>query len=303
MTRNTYFRKPLRTLASAAAVTVGALVVSTAPASSASAAAAQPTCGSVITTSITLTRDLSGCTANGLVVGADGITIDLGGHRVSGTGAFTSLAGVYNDGYDDVVVRNGQVTDFSQGVQAYASDRNRYESLSVRRTLIGIDVTESAGVLIKANRLVGNREGLALLRSHGTEVVGNTIDGNTTQGATDRDSIGSTYRSNSLRHNGFSGLSLSAAHGATVADNLAARNGLDGVEAYGGTAVTYLRNTLTGNDDNGLLDSGDGSTFGGNRAYDNGAVGLLADGPGVIDLGGNRAARNGEANCIGLSCR
>ena len=303
MTRNTYSRNHLRTLTSAAAITVGAVVVSTAPASSASAAAAQPTCGSVITTSITLTRDLSGCTGNGLVVGADGITIDLGGHRVSGAGAFNSLAGIYNDGYDDVVVRNGQVTDFSQGVQAYASDRNRYERLSVRRTLDGITVTESVGVVIAANRLVGNRQGLDLLRSHGTQVVGNTIDGNTTEGATDRDTTGSSYRSNSLRHNGFSGLSLSAARGATVADNLAARNGLDGVEAFGGVAVTYLRNTLTGNDDNGLLDSGDGSTFGGNRAYDNGAVGLLADGPGVIDVGDNRAGRNAEANCIGLTCR
>src|SRR5215203_3974984 len=41
-------------------------------------------CGSVITTDVTLTHDLVDCRNIGLVVGASGITIDLGEHSVDG---------------------------------------------------------------------------------------------------------------------------------------------------------------------------------------------------------------------------
>jgi parallel beta-helix repeat protein len=54
----------------------------------ASAAAATPTglsCGATVTTSVTLSRDLLNCPVDGLVVGASGITINLNGHRITGT--------------------------------------------------------------------------------------------------------------------------------------------------------------------------------------------------------------------------
>jgi hypothetical protein len=55
------------------------------PALAPSASAATPACGDVITTSITLTADVGPCIGtDGLVVGADGITINLNGHRVIG---------------------------------------------------------------------------------------------------------------------------------------------------------------------------------------------------------------------------
>ena len=44
-------------------------------------------CGSVITTDVRLAADLVDCPAFGLVVGAPGITIDLNGHVIGGTGS------------------------------------------------------------------------------------------------------------------------------------------------------------------------------------------------------------------------
>src|SRR5438034_4577316 len=49
-------------------------------------AAASVQCGAVITTDTTLTADLVNCAGNGLVVGADDITLNLNGHTVSGDG-------------------------------------------------------------------------------------------------------------------------------------------------------------------------------------------------------------------------
>src|SRR5919107_5165477 len=43
-------------------------------------------CGDTITTDTTLDRDLSDCPSNGIVIGADDITLDLNGHTISGDG-------------------------------------------------------------------------------------------------------------------------------------------------------------------------------------------------------------------------
>ena len=45
------------------------------------------TCGATLTTSTTLSADLVDCPGTALVVGADGITVNLAGHTISGTNA------------------------------------------------------------------------------------------------------------------------------------------------------------------------------------------------------------------------
>jgi hypothetical protein len=46
-------------------------------------------CGSVVTHDVVLTRDLLGCQGDGLVIGASGITVNLGGHTVAGVSPTT----------------------------------------------------------------------------------------------------------------------------------------------------------------------------------------------------------------------
>jgi hypothetical protein len=43
-------------------------------------------CGSVVTRSVTLHRDIVGCGHAGLIVGRSGITVDLAGHTIGGVG-------------------------------------------------------------------------------------------------------------------------------------------------------------------------------------------------------------------------
>ena len=81
-----------------------------------SAQAAPLTCGSVVTSSTTLTADIGPCADNGIVVGADNITLDLGGHHVFGTPQPGDGAGVLVQGRHQVTVVDGTVTDFDAGV-------------------------------------------------------------------------------------------------------------------------------------------------------------------------------------------
>ena len=81
-------------------------------------------CGDTITESVTLTADLGPCPGGGLIVGADGITIDLGGHTLIGSrpaelfvdNPFSYGFGVMNVGYDNVTITNGSIERFTIGV-------------------------------------------------------------------------------------------------------------------------------------------------------------------------------------------
>src|SRR5687768_18405690 len=97
-----------------------AVAIATVPAVSAEAATV--TCGQVITTSITVDNDLTNCPGKGLVVGADNITIDLNGHTIDGDAppgapADPARDGIDVRGHDGVTVRDGDITDFTDGVQ------------------------------------------------------------------------------------------------------------------------------------------------------------------------------------------
>ena len=59
-------------------------------------------CGDTITTDTTLDTDLIDCPSNGIVIGADDITLDLNGHVIDGDG--TEFAGCGNREFCDVGV-------------------------------------------------------------------------------------------------------------------------------------------------------------------------------------------------------
>src|ERR671937_1865087 len=76
--------------------------------SAASAAAVH--CGDTITTDTTLHKDLVNCPNNGIVIGADNVTLDLNGHRIDGNGMLVHKCqkgedcdvGIDNPGHDGV---------------------------------------------------------------------------------------------------------------------------------------------------------------------------------------------------------
>ena len=109
---------------------MGAALAVAAPASAGSPPA--PACGQTVTAGVRLTADLAGCAGTGLVVGGDGITIDLGGHTISGTNA-PGGEGIAVDGHARVRIVNGTIRGFrTNGVALRSAPGSVVQRLRVR---------------------------------------------------------------------------------------------------------------------------------------------------------------------------
>jgi hypothetical protein len=80
------------------------------------------TCGITVTEDVTLTHDLVGCADDGLIAGAPGITIDLGGYTISGAGGDAAVR--IPQFIDNVTITKGSITGFADGVRADFADGN-----------------------------------------------------------------------------------------------------------------------------------------------------------------------------------
>jgi large repetitive protein len=248
--------RAVRGLAAVAAV----LALSAAPAS------AQPvTCGQVITEDTTLDADLHCDTAVALVVGAAGVTLDLGGHTV-----FGQSHAVLNDGHDRVTIRNGTalsdegppielrgvaggvisgvtVSGLNRGIRLSDSDRNRL----VRNEIFGgiVLVDGSDRNTIARNHWPFGEDGLWLdgssdNRIHGNDFAGidgypirlmtahrNRIAGNTVRSLVNGIRLEGSH-ANGLVDNFIAPRAPFQAHGPELRDsnrNLLARNTIAGV--------------------------------------------------------------------------
>jgi parallel beta-helix repeat protein len=150
--------------------------------------ASHVSCGATITTDATLDGDLVNCPNNGIVIGADDITLDLNGHTVDGDGQlFESCPenefcdiGVLNDGHDGVTVMNGSIGEFAIGAFVGRARRNRVVGISSTRNLFfSFVVAESARSLVRGSSGSGNLppdgDGLGMFGSHDIRILRNTF--------------------------------------------------------------------------------------------------------------------------------
>jgi parallel beta-helix repeat protein len=109
------------------------------------AQADQVACGQVVRASTTITNSLAGCAGDGIVIGAGGITVDLNGNTIQGTGLG---AGVVNNGHDDVTIRNGALLNFDHGVILNPG--------TVRNSVTGLNLSKNEWSAIHLNNASGN---------------------------------------------------------------------------------------------------------------------------------------------------
>jgi hypothetical protein len=113
-------------------------------------------CGQTITEDTTLTADLV-CppgTDYGIVLGASGITLDLGGHRIRGN---APGVGIVAPDCEGVVIRNGTIEGWSDGIFLYYSPHAVVEDLVVTNQdvidpevmIVGVHVEGSQDVAIR----------------------------------------------------------------------------------------------------------------------------------------------------------
>lgn len=122
----------------------------------AAGAAPPPTtlqCGDVVTTDTLLANDLS-CGSSyqaALTIGAPGITLDLGGHKI-----VASRVGVLNEGHDGVTIKNGELGTEEGGVDLVGVTGNVVRDLEVGGLFEAITLRDSDGNRIVHNTTVSN---------------------------------------------------------------------------------------------------------------------------------------------------
>ena len=268
------------------------------------ASAVHLACGTTITTSTVLRADVTGCPGPGLIVGADNITLDLGGHTITGTGVD---AGVRVDFHNGVTVRHGTVRGFDEGVVVNTAAGDSVSGLSLDGNVRGIDLANAAstvvaGNLVRASELDGIRvDGFG---STGDTVRNNVVLNSTYSITVSNAASGTTVSHNVMLNGKLYGLSIfSSPTGTTAVGNIANRNGIDGIYVDDSSTGTVLnRNVAGGNGQDGVRVLGPGAALTRNVANANGNLGIEAV-VGVVDGGGNVAFSNANPlQCTGVAC-
>jgi parallel beta-helix repeat protein len=139
-------------------------------------------CGQVLTTDTQLDSDLIDCPNHGLVVGANGIIVDLNGHTVDGNQSFNFReAGVLvPSGYTKAEIRNGTIRQFDHGVFLnFNSDWNFAHDLTLENNEFGLGADGSFNNTITHNRVLDNPAPGISLRFNSS---GNTVKWNYVRG-------------------------------------------------------------------------------------------------------------------------
>jgi parallel beta-helix repeat protein len=123
-------------------------------------------CGQRLTASVRLANDVSGCPGDGLVVDADGVTVDLNGHTLSGSATGT---GVVSE-HANTTIENGTITRFANAV-----DVNGPPPSPIHDTLVrGITARDNAVPNPDGGRSFG---GIAVVGPRATLVANTVTDG------------------------------------------------------------------------------------------------------------------------------
>jgi parallel beta-helix repeat protein len=318
-------------------------VVGLLPSSGAEAANKQPKCGDTITTDTTLRKDLVDCPNNGIVIGADDITLDLNGHTVASDGQPSCPedefcdSGLLNDGHDGVTIRDGSVRNFVFGALVVSARHNRIVDLTVSNNQgTGIILFKSSRNKLIRNSARGNgleldQGGISLNRSHHNRIKRNALRRNGDLGLFMEKSDHNRIRKNRMRGNPEGGMIIEGDRN-RFARNRLRRNG-------GGILITIVsdrgrsvgnvvrrnrvratrssgisvdrvpkrtllrRNRVRGSGRDGIIVGSRSTTITKNRAVRNGDLGIQAV-DGVTDGGGNRASGNGDPRqCVNVRCR
>jgi parallel beta-helix repeat protein len=207
---------------------------------SAQPASPQPKCGDTITTDVTLHHDLVNCPNNGIVIGADNVTLDLNYHTIDGDGTpaagcdprteFCDV-GVVNFGHDGITVVHGSVREFDVGVFVGEARHNRLLGISSSgNRSAGLGFFHGTRSLMRNSSGSGStsREdgtGMFLADSHHVRILHNSFRRNGDQGIFAPESTHNLIKGNLLSRN-RGGIELQKSNRNQVRRNRSVRDGI-----------------------------------------------------------------------------
>ena len=136
-------------------------------------------CGDVITQDTTLDSDLVDCPGDGIVIGADNITLDLKGHTIDGL-VPTPLPpphwGILDEGHSGVTIQDGTVREFYFGVRLSGASGNHLTGLQLVSMRRGeaINLLNSHDNVVNDNVAHGMCRGIYLIGSDRNVISGMT---------------------------------------------------------------------------------------------------------------------------------
>lgn len=248
-------------------------------------------CGTEITQDTTLHHNIVACPGDGLVIAADDVTLNLAGHKISGTG---TGAGVSVRG-GRAVVKNGAINGFGDAVDLPGSmPGNRGFGAELSRMKImrngGAVSANVASVAITDSTIADNASGVQVFGGPLTMVRNRVVRNGGLWAIYNREGGGtSLYQDNVIAHNAGDGLFIREAVSRLIG-NRASRNGGNGIYVIDSYAAPWPY------------------WFADNVANHNGLLGIAFLLPDPIntdyaDGGGNLARGNGDpAQCVGITC-
>jgi parallel beta-helix repeat protein len=208
-------------------------------------------CGQVITQNTHVGNDLSNCPADGLVIGAANIKLDLGGHVIDGDAVNAPTDdGIDNTGgFDNVKISHGTIQQFQQGVNFVGATNSKIEHLTVIQTFRGIEVqTSSNGNHISHNKVSANFDGIHLVGSDANKIDHNDVFGNTASAIVlITGSDGNKVEHNRAHDNATWGITQDASNGNTYRHNKIYKNNTAGFEPFNSTNLRFDHNDLSQN--------------------------------------------------------
>jgi parallel beta-helix repeat protein len=295
------FRRP--------ALSVGAAVIGLAAATVAIAPASADSleCGDEISVDTVLTTDLTCGAGDGLEIVANGVTLDLGGHTITGPGAYGqgAGAGVRVTQRTGVTVMHGTITGYQTAVIFNESRDGHVTRLTVHHNDQGIILAGGGDHLVDKNVAAHNgRDAINLGLSEDNRVTQNTVSDNVYGIAVTSGSTDNTVDRNVASGNEYFGIAaFGGGSGNIVEKNQVSGSVHHGIQVNSDIAgITLLQNYLSGNGDDGIHVETTNATLTKNTAVYNGDLGISAP-VGVTDGGGNKASGNGNVlQCTGVVC-
>jgi len=277
-------------------------------------------CGDKVVADWIFTEDLSCPPGHGLIIGADGITIDGAGHKMMGsetadacewvgeTNPEEGYCGILNKGYDNVVIKNLEIENFCTGIALQGSGQNPV----VNNTITNCEIHDNGNATCSSDTSI---HGIHLCFVSDSTISNNRIHHNT--GTGDSCKAGgngiflyagsASYKNNIIANNeiydnrksGF--FTKMKLHHARITDNHVYGNGQGGIVLR---CKMSNYNLIEGN--NASCNYGDGIFIGGqnntirNNVVRNNIAGfkisprdVVGDGDG-IDIGRTRESENNE---------
>jgi hypothetical protein len=174
-----------RTLLRVGAILFLAVVLTGSALPSPAAAAPPVACGDTITVDVTIRGNLY-CAGDGLVIGANGVNLNLNGHVISGSGVGVGV-GVTATGRSGLVIRNGAINGFWRGIALESTRNTKVNSVRLLRNGApgdrpgggGVHAEDVSGLRISGGRIAGpiGIEAVAAQTSTGIAIDGVDVTG------------------------------------------------------------------------------------------------------------------------------